>query len=254
MIILLSRTGSRLAAIALAGSFLALSAVPARAAGGFLDFQNPLFKFGSATATVSVSGPQSTTVTASTGIFAANYYRGKTSASGTPNSYLSVCNDVFQFLNDPTQFTKEDAIVSTTNTNKGKIAWLVDEFLNRDIAFGGTTATGLFGVKTAAAGGSVADRSAGFQLAIWDLWYTGAGYTISASSSAAVLTARTWFTGIASTKAGYSATTATWLHDEAQDQLRTDAVPEPAFYQLSALLGFGGLGMWRMRRQKPRST
>lgn len=205
------------------------------------------------------------------GVFdSATYKNGELFATG------SVCvdqNEDYRSAPSPTLYMKRltdidgkevGAATKTAVANKYKIAFLVNEYMQQVAMQDYHTETSLFDMFNVNAP-SLTKRagyvSAGFQAAVWQLW------GLDSTASGDVATARDWFVARANeapTEMLNVQYNVWWLYDNDtsgngystrsvfQNQLLwTDApIPEPAFYQMSALLLLGGLGALRMRRRK----
>jgi hypothetical protein len=194
----------------------------------------------------------------------AGIYNATTILSGVPNpphSTVSVCNDLFNFAEDDAS-NDYYRLTGDANGNAKKIAYLVDNYMGTD--------GNLFVTNTGGAGGTLNQRAAGFQLAIWELWYddgldlTTKSLTVptrgfSSTTVGDIKTAADWFLGEANTVAAtnWSSNTATRLLDLADSDgvmqgmivVSDSPIPEPAFYQMAALLTMGMIGLRRLRKK-----
>lgn len=212
-----------------------LSSVAQAQAGG-LPGPNPVYTF-------TLGNPIFVNGSGNANGFAAGIFRSTlTDKNGKVVARDSVCNDIAQHIAPPysypatsvryfatagaTQLLVTDPLMSVQR----QVAFLLDHYL---VASKATT-----------------KRSATFQQVIWNLWnnrpiYTGSGTQYDAAWR------NTLFSAIVG-KENYVSNTAIWVKNTSfQDQLMTgDPIPEPAFYQMSALLLMGGVGVWRMRRKR----
>ncbi|MCC6730604.1 MAG: hypothetical protein IT208_14820 [Chthonomonadales bacterium] len=165
----------------------------------------------------------------------------------------SVCNDLSEDVGAPvSEFDYVLSLVSASgNPNRGKVAWLLDNELDNAVAAGSAV------------------TSAGFQAAIWELWYDTSP---DLSSGAFYLDWKTAYGGqyysqavvdralnyINSADSEWVSASAIWLSKQGrQDQLMTldggappsTVVPEPAFWQMGAVLALGAIPLLRRRRR-----
>jgi peptidoglycan hydrolase-like protein with peptidoglycan-binding domain len=157
----------------------------------------------------------------------------------------SVCNDLAQHIAPPYTYTTSEvrffaAATATANTapamaNRRKVAFLIDFYLKPSIAS--------------------TKKSATFQQVVWNLWngrqiYTGSGTQYDASWYNTLMNVVNGVGAGNVDRSNYISNTAIWVRNSSyQDQLMT-LIPEPAFYQMSALLTLGGVGLLRMRRKR----
>lgn len=197
----------------------------------------------------------------------AGIFKADTKVGSTVVSEVSVCNDLFHFA-DNNVSTNAYQLTADDNANKYKITTLIEDILTSKVA---TVDLNLAAGVT----GTNAEKSAGFQIAIWELWYDdGAnlftkGLNFSSQPSQArgfSLDSSMIGSNIATNANAYiayananlrttSSLTAVRLVDVTdpikQGQLIvTDApIPEPAFYQMAGLLTMGILGVRRLRKK-----
>lgn len=195
---------------------------------------------------------------------AAGIFDATTKIGSNTIAKVSVCNDLFNFVQSPPVNMSYHHLTADLNTNRYQIARLVDNVMGSDAASFLTTSTSLgatFGTNT--------DKSAGFQLAIWELWYddganlTAKGLTLgrgfsAAGTSADILSNAQAYLTYASAASSTPSLTALRLigtgftpQSTVQGMLISSdsPIPEPAFYQMAGLLTMGIIGMRRLRKK-----
>jgi hypothetical protein len=194
----------------------------------------------------------------------AGIYNATTVLSGVPDpphATVSVCNDLF---NNAADDASNDYYLldADGNGNAQKIAYLVDNYMGTD--------GNLFVTNTGGSGvADLNERAAGFQLAVWELWYDdgsdlttkdlSAGRGFSSSTGGNIKTAADWFLSQANTMVAmnWTSDTALRLLDLADSDgvmqgmlvVSDSPIPEPAFYQMAGLLTMGIIGLRRLRKK-----
>ena len=230
---------------------------------------------------VGVAGPLSSRA----GTFGAGVYQARTflkdnadvNLPGSPQALVSVCNDLFNTATDDPAVDWFKLTGNEANANKNKLAYLVDFYMG----FDGSDFSSIITGDTLINAGSDVDvllnddtmtkqqAAAGFQLAVWELWYddgvslaakgldAGArGFTATANAKV-ISAANAFLTDASAFGVGYTSNTAIRLRDMVTDTSfmqgmlisTRDPIPEPAFYQMAGLLTMGFLGMRRLRKK-----
>jgi hypothetical protein len=264
----------------IAGAALALvvgSSGAVRAQDAYFEaHNNPIFVFGSGNYNVFVDvstagGSMTTSYAGPAGIFNASTWLDQTAPVGSPDATVSVCDDLFHGYSSAQ--TKYSILTSDAVTNKYQLAYLVDHYMGPD-ASGFLTATAAKGIT-----GTGEQRAAAFQLAVWEFWYDDGtditkfgngsatdGFRVDASKTdstivsdaTAFLTDANNFVTLHPSTPSFTAISLTDVTSPfAQGMLisippgkKGPPVPEPAFYQLTGLLGMGLIGLRRLRRKR----
>lgn len=207
-----------------------------------------------------------------TGTFAAGIYRARTTLKDNsnvtlpnpPQALVSVCNDLFNGAEDDASNDWFRLTGNELNANKDQLAYLVDTYMGPDGSNFDALSSALINVGSVSAN----EAGAGFQLAVWELWYDNGASLASkglslgrgfiGTASADILTAANKFLADAAANGiGYYSSTALRLRDLADSDgvmqgmlISANApIPEPAFYQMAGLLTLGILGMRRLRKK-----
>lgn len=223
-----------------------------------------------------VGTPASGTLSSVTGTYTVGIYRAQTTLSdnsnvplpNAPQARVSVCNDLFNSATSDSVVDWFKLTGNEQNSNKNKLAYLVDGYMGYDgSSFAASAATLISDINV-----SASEAGAGFQLAVWELWYddgaslaakgldSGArGFKVTSASADILKAANAFLTDASKYGGSYNSLTALRLRDftSATDNSLMQGmlissrspIPEPAFYQMAGLLTMGMLGMRRLRKK-----